>query len=236
MRAPTRRVARGASPRAKYPPGRMPPADPPIPANARRAPAGGHARAAAGPTACAPSSSPPRRTSRRRRRWATLTFFPDRTWHGYTYIPVSGDDRERQPALRLRPLRRRHRRARPGRLHRLRRLHRGDRRAQPATGSSTSATRSSAAGAASDGAVASMTLVWGRALIERRRGRDRRARRASPSTSARSSTTASRCWPPTTTPDGLLEVRLYDERRRRARARVALRPTSELTSRLTAPS
>ena len=84
-----------------------------------------------------------------------------------TATPTSRSPRRPRPtpALRLRALRRRDRRARPGRLHRLRRLHRGDRRSATRTGSSTSATRSSAAGTGRASARASMTLVWGRALV-----------------------------------------------------------------------
>ena len=129
-------------------------------------------------------------------RSATLVYHPDRTWAGRTYIP---SPRARPPgstSSATSPSSRRPGRRRPDRPRAQRLL---------ATADFTDETAEAnpewrldlcdeviGGWRGEHGRVAAMTLVWGTALTGGGADRHRRARRASPSTSARSSTTASR--------------------------------------------
>ena len=60
-----------------------------------------------------------------------IVWYPDRTWHGRTYVPGDHADLNRIRAVRLRALPRGQRRRRAERLLRARGLHRRDSRAKP---------------------------------------------------------------------------------------------------------
>ena len=87
------RLLREASPPARLGSQPMPPEDTPRPPLRSRAAAGRAARTAAGSSACARSSWP--------RRWRStappedigepegIAWYPDRTWHGRTYVPAT---------------------------------------------------------------------------------------------------------------------------------------------------
>ena len=151
-----------------------------------------------------------------------LAFYPDRTWHGYTYIPVTARTANGLRGLRLRALRRRHRRRATRATSPPTPTSPRRRPSATPTGSSTCATRSSAAGAAPTAPVASMTLVWGRALVAGGARRHRRARRAH-RRPVRAVDDRFTLLAPDDFADGLLEVRLYSDAGERAGARVALR-------------
>ena len=150
-----------------------------------------------------------------------LRFFPDRTWNGRTYVPVTaptstglelfgyvsfvrgeyepGGLRRRRPTSPTRPP-----------------------TATP-SGGSTSATRSLGTWRGDGGRTAEMTLVWGVPLVGGGAGRHGGARRASPSTSATSVEDRFTLRRARQLPRRLPRRQALGRRRARARLGVALR-------------
>ncbi len=127
-----------------------------------------------------------------------ITWYPDRTWHGRTYVPATATTTTGLEVFGFVSYARAEADREPSAFH--------------AVADATSETADAnpdwtidlcdevvGTWRGEEGNVAAMTLVWGRPLVAGAAIATRRARARCASTSAPSSTGASRCWRPTTT-------------------------------------